>query len=303
MSWSVGGRRGRPSRSWILGGLAVLLVSVPPVAAQEGEAETGWFDQAELSLVATDGNSRSETFSLRNTLTRIWSGAESRAGAKLKLTVGGLRAESTALSRSAVGSSAADARLVESSATSVTAERYYLEMRYDRPISESWYWYAAGGWDRNEPAGIQNRTAVAAGVGNVWFEREGARLRTDYGVTYTDQEDVVEVPGTAGSFAGLRLSSDYWRRLTGTTEFANLLTLDQNLDLDDDLRAVMVNTLTVKMSDSLALKLSHEMQFDNQPSLVAVPVMTPAGEPLGEDLLVEADDVDTTLSLALVVAF
>ena len=38
-------------------------------------------------------------------------------------------------------------------------------------------------------------------------------------------------------------------------------------------------------------------------SLIAVPVVTPDGVSVGEDLRVEADDVDTTLSLALVVAF
>jgi putative salt-induced outer membrane protein YdiY len=279
--------------------VAVLALSIVPAGAQEEEAaKTGWLDEAELSLVATDGNSQSETFSLRNSLTRTWDG-----GAEFEILAGGLRAESTASSRSAVGSSAADALLVESSTTTVTAERYYLEMRYDQPISERWYWYAAGGWDRNEPAGIRNRTAIRAGVGNIWFDRQGARWRTDYGLSQTEQEDVVDLPGSASGFLGLRLSSDYARQLTETTEFTNLLTVDQNLDRGEDLRATMVNTLSVRMSDSLALKLSHELQFDNEPSLIAVPVVTAAGVPIREDLLVEADDLDTTLSLALVVGF
>jgi hypothetical protein len=81
---------------------------------------------------------------------------------------------------------------------------------------------------------------------------------------------------------------------------ANLLAVDQNLDESDDLRLAMLNTLTVQMSASLALELSHELQFDNQPSQLAVLILTPAGEPVGEQLLV-ADEVDTTLSLALVV--
>lgn len=274
------------------------LLSVVGAAAEEGDGpELGWFDEAELSLVSTDGNSQAETFSLRNTLTRVWSDA------RLKLRLGGLRAESTAVIRSAVGTSAADARLVESSATEVTAERYFLEARYDRQVSESWFWYAAAGWNRNEPAGVKNRTAVAAGVGNSWFDREEARWRTDYGVTYTDQEDLVEPPGQGGGFLGLRLSSDYWRRLTPTTEYTNLLAVDQNLEDSNDLRATMVNSLAVKMSDSLAIKLSYELQFDNQPSLIAVPIVSPDGVAVGEDLVIEADELDSTLSLALVVAF
>jgi putative salt-induced outer membrane protein YdiY len=178
-----------------------------------------------------------------------------------------------------------------------------LETRYERQISDRWYWYAAMGWDRNEPAGIKNRTVLASGVGNVWFDRAEARFRTDLGLTYTDQEDLVEPVGSGGGFAGLRLSYDYWRQLTTTAEFTSLLTLDQNLDRSNDLRAALANTLAVRISGNLALKLSHELQYDNSPSLIAVPVVSLQGTPVGEDLLVEADDVDSTISLALVVAF
>ena len=288
----------RPATRMFISAAVALLLGAAGAAAEDGEApKLGWFDEAELSLVSTDGNSQAETFSLRNTLTRVW------ADARLKLSLGGLRAQSTTVSRTAVGTSAADARLVESSATEVTAERYYLEARYDRQVSDDWFWYAAAGWDRNEPAGVRNRTAIAAGVGNSWFDRQEARWRTDYGVTYTDQKDLVELPGQGGGFLGLRFSSDYWRRLTTTTEYTNLLTVDQNLDTGDDLRASMVNTLAVKMTDGLAIKLSHELQFDNQPSLIAVPIVSPDGVGVGEELVIEADDLDSTLSLALVVAF
>ncbi len=290
---------GQTGRGWKISIAACLVAvaSVVPVAAQGDERETGWFNEAELSLVATDGNSQSETFSLRNTLRGVWTAAD------LKITLGGLRAASTDVTRTALGASAADARLVESSSTAVTAERYFFEARYDHRISDGWYWYASGGWVRNEPAGIKNRSSVAGGVGHKWLDSETARFRVDLAATYTDQQDVVEAPGDGGGFLGLRLVSDYWRQLTATTEYANLLTLDQNLDRSTDIRAEMVNSLSVRISDSLALRLSHELQFDNAPSLIAVPVFTSAGDAVGENLLIEADDVDTTLSVALVVGF
>lgn len=292
----LGGRRGRLAGGLIAGGLASVLLVAPAAAAEEAK-KTGWFEEAELSLVSTSGNSRSETFSLRNTLTRVWQEAE------LKITTGGLRASTTDVSRSAVGTSPADARLVESSTTAVTAERYDFEARYERRLSETWFWYTSAGWQRDEPAGIANRASVAAGAGNRWFETEGARWRTDYALTWTDQQDVFEPPGQGGGFAGLRLSSDYWRRLTSTTDYANLTTVDRNLDRGRDTRAHMVNSLSVRASARVALKVSHEVQFDNAPSLIAVPISSPEGTPLGEDLLIEAMDLDTTLSLALVVAF
>jgi putative salt-induced outer membrane protein YdiY len=295
MSGSFGGRDGRPWKESIVAGLVFLALSAAAAPAQEEDRETGWFDEAELSLVATDGNSQSETFSLRNTLTRIWEKAE------FKLAAGGLRAETTDLTRSAVGTSLADATLVESSTTAVTAERYLLDARYEYRVSNRRYWYGALRWDRDEPAGIQNRSSGAAGVGSSWLDNEKSRWHTDYGLTYTIQEDVVEPAGAGDGFLGFRLSSDYWRQLTATSKFSNQTVVDQNLDESSDLRAHMVNALSVRISDRLALKVSQEVQFDKSPALVAVPIFTPAGEPVGEELFVEADEVDTTLSLALVV--
>jgi len=270
-------------------------LSAGAVAAQEEERETGWFDEAEVSLVATDGNSQSATFSLRNTLRGVFGRSD------LKITSGGLRAATTDVQRSAVGTSPEDAQFAESSTTAVTAERYYFEGRYRRRISDRWYWYAALGWERNEPAGIANRSSVAAGAGNRWLDRKKTRFHTDYALTYTEQDDLVQTSG--GGFAGLRFTSDFWRRLTATTEFANQFTVDVGLEGDSDVRGQMFNSLSVRMSERLALKLSHELQFDSSPSLIAVPIVTPTGEPVDEDLLVEAEEVDTTVSLALVVGF
>jgi hypothetical protein len=52
--------------------------------------------------------------------------------------------------------------------------------------------------------GVRSRNALGVGVGNVWFDSERARSATDYGVTSTDQQDVVELAGADTSFAGLR---------------------------------------------------------------------------------------------------
>ncbi len=293
MRGSFGGRWCRVLKSALL--VAGLLAAGPLAAQEEEEAKKlGWFDEAELSLVATDGNSQSETLALRNTLTRIWQRAE------FKFAVGGLRAESTSVSRSAVGTTPQDARLVETSTTEVTAERYNLDLRYEHQISDRWYWFASAGWLRNEPAGIRRRTTLAAGVGNLWFERKNARFRTDYGLSYTDQTDVVQLPG-GGGFAGLRLSWEYWRQLTATATYSNEVALDQNLDDGADLRAQMVNALVVRLSDRLALKLTHEAQLDREPALTAVPITSPTGAATGDSLLVEADELDTVLGIALVV--
>ncbi len=277
--------------------LVSLLLGAAAATGQEAEeVELGWYDAAELSLVVTAGNSETETVGFKNTLGRRWAGAE------LKLEAGGLRAESTSRTRTAVGTSRTDFRLVEESRSELTAEQYHLRGRYDRKLSDRLFWFAGAGWNRNEFAGISSRYTAFGGVGNRWFEDPRARFRTDYGFTYTRQEDVVEDPSEEESFFGLRFSWEYWRKLTSTTTYTSELIVDENLDRTSDLRADFLNSVSVAMSQRLALKLSLQLLFDNEPALERVPLFDPQGESLGE-VEAELDDLDSVLTVALVVDF
>lgn len=268
------------------------LASTAPATAQEDEPKLGWFDVAEFSLLASGGNSEVQTISLRNTATRLWEGAS------LELSAGGVRAESTSVSRLAFGTPG-DFTVREDSATALTAENYFLRGRYDREISEKLFWFAGLGWDKNEFAGIDSRFGASAGVGHRWFDTDEARLRTDYGVTFTDQEDV---SGASSSFAGLRLSYDYWRRLNETTSYASALVVDENLDDTSDYRADFLNSVSVSMSERLALKASLQLLYDNQPALTEVPLVQ--GDVIdGTLVLVELDNLDSVVTVSLVANF
>ena len=277
--------------------LLLLLSSRATLAGQdEPEKKLGWFDTAELIWISTGGNSEAETLGLRNTLSRV-----GEIGV-LKLEAGALRADSTTTTRTAVGTP--DSFSVhKDSDTILTAENYFLRGRYDRPLSEATFWFAGAGWERNEFAGLRNRTSAVGGVGNIWFDTEGSHCRTDYGLSFADQKDVVEDASTAGGFVGLRLGFDYLRRLTGSTSYRNLSLVDQNLDDTDDLRVDMTHSLSVSMSDRLVLRLSLQLLFDNQPGLVRVPLFTEAGSSTGSTVLGELDELDTILNLALVAHF
>lgn len=271
-----------------------------PVWAQEAEeaAEEAptWTDEAELSYVATGGNSESSTLAMRNTLT----GALGEA--TVTFEAGALRAETTSISRVAVGTTGGFT-VQENSLTELTAENYFLRGRYDRPISERLFWFAGAGWDRNEFAGIKNRTYAMGGVGHVWFDDDGGRFQTDYGLTYTDQEDVVVDPTASASFLGYRLGWDYLRNLGATTSYGNVLILDGNADRTSDYRADMTNSLAVSMSERLALKVSLQLLFDNEPSLAALPLFSADGAPLEALVLAPLDDLDTVFTAALVIKF
>ena len=80
-----------------------------------------------------------------------------------ELKLGGIKVKTTTTTVYAVGT--ADA-VFEDKVTDTTAENYFLTGRYDRNISPKFFWFAGAGWDRNIPAGIQNRYVGFGGVGN-----------------------------------------------------------------------------------------------------------------------------------------
>ncbi|MCH7664996.1 MAG: DUF481 domain-containing protein [Acidobacteria bacterium] len=274
---------------------AAVLATAPAVAEDEEEPKLGWFDVAEFSLLASSGNSEVQTISLRNTATRFWESSS------LEIVAGGIRAQSTTTSRVAVGSPT-DFLVRKSSETALTAENYFLRGRYDREVEEKLFWFAGLGWDRNEFAGIDSRIGAFGGVGHLWFERDSARFQTDYGVTYTDQEDV---SGATSRFAGLRLSYEYWRQLNDATGLTSTLAIDENLDDTEDYRADFVNTLSVAMSERLALKASLQLLFDNRPALTEI-LLIPSisgGSLEGSRVLAELDSLDSILTVSLVANF
>jgi len=270
----------------ILGFVSVVSLAV---AQEEEERVLGWTDVAEFSLVATGGNSEAQSISFKNVAVKTMEEAT------FSLDLGALRAEST--TKFALGS--ADS-FVERDSSDLTAENYYLRGRYDRPINERLFWYASAGWDRNTFAGIDNRYIAAAGFGHVWFDRETARFRTDYGLTFTRQEDT---SGIEEEFAGLRLGYDYWRQINAPTEFGSVLLLDPNLEESDDWRADFTNWIGVSMSERLALRVSLQILYDNLPSLGELPLFSAPGISSGEVVLAELDEIDSILTVGLIVNF
>jgi putative salt-induced outer membrane protein len=274
----------------------VLAVAVPAWAQDEEDKESGWSDAAELSFVATAGNGEAVTLGFRNTLVRTWKAAT------LTIEAGGLRAETTTVSRFAVGDEDSF-EVLEESVTAPTAENYHLHGRYDRVLSARLFWYAGIGWERNEFSGFRNRYNGVGGVGHSWFDNERAHFRTDYGLTYTQQDDVVPDPSVSDGFLGVRLGWDFLHQLTDSTKYGNVLLVDVNLDETSDQRADMTNSLAVSMSKRMALKVSLQLLYDNEPSLTSVPLVGPDGEATDTFVSVPLDNLDSIFTVTLVVGF
>lgn len=268
---------------------AALLCPVPLGAHQE--REPGWYDQAEVSLVLTTGNSQTSTFGVKNRLERLFSDS------KLSLDAGGIRVETRSTERSAIGTPE-DFEIVEQSDTRPTTENYFAALRYDREFSDRGYAYGSGGWVRNRFAGVDNRWTGAAGIGRTFIETERTAFQADLAATVTSEEPVV---GDAESFAGLRLTWDLGHQLTGTTKLTSLLVVDENLSNTEDLRAEFDNSVAVDISDRLALKTGIKLLFDNLPALQEVPLRPAPGEPPTATVLVPLDELDTQVTVALII--
>jgi hypothetical protein len=265
-------------------------------AQDEPERKLGWSDTAELSFVVSGGNAEANTLGLRNSLSRTWERSI------ITIDASALRASTGTISRLAVGSSVNDFAVRKESTSAVTAENYLLRGRYDRNVTDRLFWFVGAGWDRNVFTGIQNRFEGIGGVGNTWFENDDRAFKTTYGLSIVNQEDVVSNPEVDSTFMAAQLSSDY-RRTMGGASYANLIIVNQNLQATGDLRFDMVNSFSVSLVERLALKLTHQLLFDNQPSLVAIPLVRVDGTALESTVLVPLDKVDTIFTLAVVIDF
>lgn len=272
---------------------ASILLASHTASADDAETELGWTTTGELSVLLTEGNTETSSFGLNLGALRTWEDA------RFELKLGGLMVDTTTSTRRAVGTPDSF-QLIESSNSATTAENYHLKGRYDRDLSERMFWYAGAGWERNEFAGFDNRYSVIGGFGHVWRDDDSARFSTFYGLTWTKQDDIIENPTVADDFGGFQLGWDYWRQLSGNTAFDSDLVIDGNLDESEDLRADFLNSVTVSMNDTLALKVSLHLLWDNLPALTAVPLEDSIGLPTGLAALVELDDLDAILTVGVV---
>ncbi|MGB5659717.1 MAG: DUF481 domain-containing protein [Thermoanaerobaculia bacterium] len=282
-----------PSISFLV--LVVLaLASITPASAQEDDKELGWFYSAELGYVLAAGNAESTSLNFGGSVRGEWERSS------WLLEGAGLRAETTSRVRRAVGASPADFTIEDQSTDELTAENYFFGTRYDRSLSGNWYAFGSGAWLRNTFAGIDARYTLAGGVGNAWVDNDRQHFSTDYGVTYTDQTDVIENPAVSNSYAGFMVGADYWRQLTSTTEFTSQLFFNDSFSDTDNWRSDWLNSIQVSINEVLALKASLLLQYNNRPALEAISLENPLGTPTGDTVFVELDELDTYFTIALV---
>ena len=265
------------------------------VEVEEGE-ELGWSNATDLSLVVTDGNSSTETLGFNNYLDHLWSNA------RYSLRIEAVRSN-TADDPYAVEipDSGGDFDVVYP-AKELDVERYFIENRYDRNITERFFWNAGVSWERNKNAGILNRYIGFAGVGNLWWSREDLGFSTTYGLSYTDREDEIPDPAKDGSFVGFRFGWEYMNKWGKVTTYRNNWNFTNSLNDTSDYYSDMVNSISVAINSRLALKVSLQWLYNSLPGLEEVSLFDPNGDEIGV-VTIRKEKLDTIFSTSLVVNF
>lgn len=275
-----------------IGALLAICGVVLPVSAA---AQTVWDNATEFAFVTTSGNASSTTLGLKSTLN-----GDSEVSS-FKVELGGIRASSNFRMRTAVGTPGSFV-VNETTRTDQSAANYYLRSRFDKDLGENnFFVFAGAGWARNTFAGFNNRFSFVAGFGDAWVNDETTLFKTDIGGTYTIQKDIEPTPGRSDGFGGLRATIEFTRALSETTDFLANLVADENLQNTEDLRVDLVTSLAFALTDGLAFKTSYQILFDNDPALVGVPLFDGGGTPAGVNVLVPSQDIDTFLTLSLVI--
>lgn len=273
----------------------VLLALLPTwLGAQDNKKETGWKFSGQLTGVWATGNAESSTFGLGTTLRYVTTVGE------LKFEAGGIRTDASRTTRRAIGTP--EDFIVESTETrETTAENYYARVRFDRKLGDQLQVFAGADVLRNTFAGIDSRTLVATGAGHVWVDNENVRFRTNYGVTYTFQQDVVSNPFIKSNFPGTRVAMDLRQKLTNTARWESAFISDINFSDADDVRLDFTNAMPVSVSSTISLKPSLQLLWRNQPALREIELFTPEGETTGEKVARPLEKLDSFFTLALVV--
>jgi len=194
-----------------------------------------WSGKAEVSYVATSGNSDTKTL-----------GAAGEAeyqplpwSAKLKLEF--VRAESNGV---------------------VSARSFAGLLRGARKLSARLETYAQGTYLKNTFAGIDHRLAGEAGVAYLILPGETHTLKSEAGLGYTKED---RTNGDDRSFGTGRLGLLYKWKFSKTAEFSEEVSFTESLKDSSDWRFDSATSLSASMTSVFSVKLSYVIHTLNEP--------------------------------------
>ena len=276
--------------------VAVLAAAATPARAQT-QKPPGWSATANLSGVATSGNSSTRSLGGKLRLERNW------LRTFFFVEGGGVYQAAREGELFALGTPASF-ELVDERDTVTKAEKYFTETGFERGVTEKFYWTLGAGWRRDIFSGVEHQVSARGGVGYVDVSPR-SEFKAAALATYTDQQDIVEDPELENPFFGGRMTFDYLKKFGegDRSQFKTFLAVDQNFQTSDDTRILWDNALTVTMTARLALQVGYILNWRNLPAFEEIPVFSlqpPNGVNTGT-VLRRLDKLDQTFQVSLVV--
>ncbi|WP_171035245.1 DUF481 domain-containing protein [Limnobacter alexandrii] len=157
---------------------------------------------------------------------------------------------------------AAEVNEAESAGVTTTSNRYLLT-QYDAFLSEKDYLFVNAKGEQDELADLNLRTSLGAGYGYQFFETELAKLSTEYGLAYVN-EDYIVAPDE--SFPSLSLGLNYERKFWDKRlVFFN--NNDLSISLEDTADALFKTKigLRVPIVENVNVATQLNVDYDNMP--------------------------------------
>jgi len=252
-----------------------LSMCLVPTFAQDGDDEKkkfGWFNSTELGLAVTEGNSNTDSFALNNILRHV------TERGRFRLRIDGVRTNTsddwfrevnpgfTWLPGEEPPDFGDETTLVKPS-KDPDVEKYAIDSRYERKITDKFTWNAGLGWDRDVDAGIINRYQGFGGVGNIWKAGDKLNFTTSYALSFTNREEETPDPLKDDQFMGARLTAEFDAMIVKSTKYELDFKGNSNLTDTSDYTLDMMNAISVSINDWLALKVSLQWLYNNEPAL------------------------------------
>lgn len=223
-------------KSYLLFVFAASIVAAPAgLRAEDAAPAKRWKNSTELSVVSTNGNSKTTTTSGKNTFGYNWDKTS------LELIGGGLGSKSKG---------------------ETTAEKYFASEKVARKITEKNYVFEKFAWDKDRFSGIRNRYDSGVGLGRHLIESAKNDLVAELGGGYVVEE---RVNARTNSFTSGRAYSKYVHTISDTSKFSQDAEYLHNFDDPDDFRVNTETALIAALSAHFSLKVSYTWKYVGVP--------------------------------------
>jgi putative salt-induced outer membrane protein len=213
--------------------IALALLSATALWADDAKP---WKDQAQLSYLSANGNTKSTTIGASNLFS--WTGGHFL----LELPAGALNTKSKG---------------------ERTAEQYYAGEKLQYKITDRNYAFEKFLWERNTFAGFDHRYDVSGGLGREWWKTDTDNFLTELGGGYINEQRVKTAGRT--KFGSGRGYAKYARKLSATADFSQDAEYLHNFKESRDYRVNTETALITSISTNLSLKVSYGWKFRNLP--------------------------------------